>query len=198
MAKKDRYKGITRIDQPEKHTHGWYVRIRFNKEVCAKFFSDDKHRGKVRALMEAVDYRDEMEKQLGKPRTDRIVVTASSRNQTGMVGICRRKTKTKLANGKVQYHNFYVVTWSPEPNHIARTSVSIDLYGEEEAFQRACRIRQEKELAIYGRVLRPQPTKTNGKAARKPGEKMIWRVGAGKSETAPRAKRAGRPKRKAV
>jgi hypothetical protein len=52
-------------------------------------------------------------------------------------------------------HEAFQVTWSPEPNVVSRTSVSIAKYGEEEAFRRACRIREKKERALYGKAVMP-------------------------------------------
>lgn len=45
--------GISRIDQPEKHNHGYFVRLyRWGKSHSA-FFSDKKHGGKANALAAA-------------------------------------------------------------------------------------------------------------------------------------------------
>jgi hypothetical protein len=38
--------GISRIDQPEKHNHGWFVRVRLKGKTTSKFFADKLHRGK--------------------------------------------------------------------------------------------------------------------------------------------------------
>lgn|GEM_PF-1844508 len=45
--------GISRIDQPEKHTHGWFVRLTRQGRRHTAFFADRKHGGKARALVEA-------------------------------------------------------------------------------------------------------------------------------------------------
>jgi hypothetical protein len=44
-------KGISRIDQPEKHNHGWFVRLTRNGEQFNAFFSDKKNGGKGKALV---------------------------------------------------------------------------------------------------------------------------------------------------
>jgi hypothetical protein len=152
MAKSG-YKSISRIDTPSKRTHGWYVRVYFNRTMHSKFFSDSVYGGSDEALQEAIQYRNELERKIGKPRTDRHVVTASPRNQSGVIGVQRKVKRSKTRHGKVSESEVYEVTWNPEPNVIRRTSVSIDRYGEEEAFRRACKIRQEKEREMYGREL---------------------------------------------
>jgi hypothetical protein len=35
------YKSISRLDHPKKRTHGWYVRVVFQGEIHAHFFSDE-------------------------------------------------------------------------------------------------------------------------------------------------------------
>lgn len=148
-----KHKGISRIDQPEKHTHGWYVRVSFNGKSCSKFFSDDKNGGKRVAFDKALQFRDRSEKSLGKPRTDRMVVALSSRNQTGVIGVHKKVVREAVAGSKRKkiVRNVYEVTWSPEPNQISRTTISIDAHGEEKAFAMACRIRRKKEREIYGK-----------------------------------------------
>lgn len=46
--------GISRIDQPEKKNHGWYVRINGKR----KFFADGIYSGKRRSWEAAENYRD--------------------------------------------------------------------------------------------------------------------------------------------
>lgn len=144
---KNRYKGISRIDQDANHTHGWYVRVWFNGKMYSKFFSDEKNGGSERALTKAVRHRNYLEKDIGKPRTDRKVVTYSPKNKTGVVGVVR-----KVKEGR----EVYEVNWNPTPGVIKRTSVSIDRYGEEKAFLRAYKIRKKKEREIYGKTIEPR------------------------------------------
>ena len=60
MAKAN-MKGISRIDQDERRTHGWYVRVRLRSgRYASKLFSDKMHGSKKKALDAAVAYRDAM------------------------------------------------------------------------------------------------------------------------------------------
>ncbi|MEW6735962.1 MAG: AP2 domain-containing protein [Acidobacteriota bacterium] len=153
MKTKRRYKGISRIDQPAKRTHGWYVRVAFKNKQFTKFFADEKNGGYDKALAKAMQFRDKVEKKLGKPSTDRPVVMRSSRNRTGIIGVRKRITRTKTKSGKIKLHKAYEITWSPEPNVIRRTSISIDAHGEEKAFWKAYRLRRAKEREIYGKAV---------------------------------------------
>lgn len=54
-------KGISRIDQDERRTHGWYVRVRLRSgRYASKLFSDKSHGSKKKALDAAAAYRDAM------------------------------------------------------------------------------------------------------------------------------------------
>lgn len=151
---KSGHKGISRIDQPSKNTHGWYVRVRFNGTQRVKFFSDNAHGGRDNALQEAVKFRNRAEQELGKPRTDRLVIARNPRNRSGIMGI-RRKTKVvKTDEGERVVSNVYEVTWNPEPGRLCRTWVSIDKLGEKAALKEACRIRREKEREMFGSVVK--------------------------------------------
>ena len=149
------HKGISRIEQEARNTYGWYVRVSFNNQKRVKFFSDAAYGGKEKALEHAVQYRNKAEKELGKPRTDRLVIARNPRNTSGVMGV-QRKTKVVVTeNGeKRTVKNVYEVTWNPEPGRLCRTWVSIDEYGEEAAFRKACAIRREKEREMFGSVVK--------------------------------------------
>ncbi|HYE15050.1 MAG TPA: hypothetical protein VD968_11460 [Pyrinomonadaceae bacterium] len=150
MAKSG-HKGISRIDSPAKKTHGWYVRVRLNKQAKAKFIPDRLHGGPEGSLKAAVEWRDEFERQLGRPRTDHAVVGSNPRNQGGVAGVRRAVKKYKGKDGTIYENAVYEVTWNAGRERKGRTSVSIKKYGELRAFRMACAIRREKERIMYGK-----------------------------------------------
>jgi hypothetical protein len=136
MAKKivlEKHKDVARIDQEDKRTHGWYVRVRFQGTTHSKFFSDGKCGGRYSSLLAALTWRDTMEKKLGKVRTDKHLVTVSN-TTTGVVGV---RFNEKL--------NRYEVSWVNGVGKQGKTSVSVKKNGKERAFQMACEIRKVKE-----------------------------------------------------
>lgn len=151
MGRTKHYKSISRIDQPEKHTHGWYVRVRYGKKQLTKFFNDKQNGGKVKALSAAVRYRDASEKKLGKPRTDRFVVGRLA-NQRDSVGVRLVIKTSRTVSGEIRESPAYEVTWSPEPNVVQRTSISIRKHGKREALRMARELRRSKEKQYYGLV----------------------------------------------
>ena len=159
MAKSG-YKGISRIDQESRNTFGWYVRVMFNGKQVSKFFSDKVHGSRKKALDAAVKYRDEAEKKLGRPRTDRQVIARQTRNSSGIVGVQLRTKVQRTKDGERIVNKYYVVTWNPEPGRVKTIFVPVEKYGERGALLKACSIRREKEKQIYGSVL-----KTNWEAS---------------------------------
>ena len=131
----EKHKDIARIDQEEKRTHGWYVRVRYQGKTHSKFFSDRKCGGRYSSLLSALAWRDKTEADLGKMRTDKQIVTVSN-SKTGVVGV---RLNEKL--------NRYEVSWVTASGKQGKTSVSIRKHGKDEAFEIACKIRKAKEDA---------------------------------------------------
>ena len=162
MAKSG-YKGISRIDQPSRNTFGWYVRVMFNGTTRCKFFSDKASGSQRKALEAAIRYRDKVEIELGRPRTDRLVSSGSGKNETGVTGVNISKQVIKTKDGEKVINKYYVVNWSPWPGKTCRKMVSIEKYGERGALLRACRIRREKEREMYGSEVKGNWTASLGK-----------------------------------
>lgn len=66
MPQTNERRGISRIDQPSKHTFGWYVRVRVADKVHSKFFPDNKFGGKGKSLRAAQTHRDQLMRARGK------------------------------------------------------------------------------------------------------------------------------------
>ena len=159
------YKNVSRIDSPKKKLHGWYVRIQYKNQSFSKFFSDSRYGNRSAALEEAVEYRNQLEEKIGRPRTERLIIgNITSRPPTGVTGVRRIKRK-EVKRGRRYIRDVYEITWNPEPGKLTRTTVSINKYGEEEAFRRACEIRKRKMQEIYEATREPDFNgTTNGSA----------------------------------
>ncbi len=151
------YKGISRVDRTRKRTHGWYVRVRLNGQIFAKFFSDNVFDSSADALLAAIDWRDETERDLGKPRTERRVILVSPHNRTGTLGVHR---------GLKDSDPVYAVCWSPAPHKVQRTSFSIRKYGEKEALRLAVALRKQKEVEIFGAELSPRRSRRSASSSK--------------------------------
>lgn len=152
------YKNISRIDSPRKRLHGWYVRIQYKNRSYSKFFSDSRYGDRTIALEEAVEYRNRLEKSIGRPRTERLIIgSVTNTPPTGVTGVRRTKRK-EIKRGRRYIRDVYEITWNPEPGKLTRTTVSINKYGEAEAFRRACELRRQKMREIYEATREPDPT----------------------------------------
>jgi hypothetical protein len=64
------YKSITRIDSERKRMFGYFARVAWRKQMVRKWFSDSQYDD---ALAAAIEWRDETEIRLGKPRTENSI-----------------------------------------------------------------------------------------------------------------------------
>jgi hypothetical protein len=142
-------KSISRIDQPHKKHHGYYVRVVFRGKQHSKFFGDKKFGDEEAALAAAIKYRNELEEELGKPRTDRVVVAPSDKKRAGI----RRYMKPTRRNDKVHYSDVFEVTWCPEPGTVRRKRFYVKKLGEREAERRATEFRRIQETRMYGKPI---------------------------------------------
>jgi hypothetical protein len=66
-------KGISRYDSDEKRMHGWQARVQWDGDFVYKRFSDGVYGGSGEALIAAIEWRNEKEAELGKPRTEKWI-----------------------------------------------------------------------------------------------------------------------------
>src|SRR5207247_10876109 len=99
MARKKlpKVKGVTRIDEPGGHGVGWYARVTFRGKTSSKYFADGAHGGSDTAFRKARAWRNAKEKELGKPRTDRLVPATTARSRTGIPGVYRTTNSRVVA-----------------------------------------------------------------------------------------------------
>ncbi|HQU73238.1 MAG TPA: AP2 domain-containing protein [Calditrichia bacterium] len=144
------YKGISRIDSEESHTHGWYVRIRRDGKVKSRFFSDRKYGGVAKALMKARrHYKQEMKRlikdtlgEVPKKLPERVIVTRNRHNNTGVIGV--QRVERENPGGSV--YRAFRVCWTDDNGKARTRFFSINKMGEKEAFKQACQHRREKLL----------------------------------------------------
>jgi len=96
-GRKSRTPGVSRIDQPLKHNHGWYVRLSRRGKSFAKFFSDLKFGGKAKALKAAQKHYAQLSK--ANPPMSRQAFAQIERraSRTGIVGVSK-------VNGNAYFH----------------------------------------------------------------------------------------------
>ena len=130
-----KHKNITRVDHEASRTHGYNVRVQWQGERRSKFFSDRLYGDRLGALAAALDWRNAVERELNKPRTERQVVGIVY-SSSGIPGVRR------IREGQTEY---YEATWGTTAGKQARTKYSIARHGEERALQLASRARARGE-----------------------------------------------------
>jgi hypothetical protein len=128
--------GISRIDQPEKYNHGYYVRVRRNGKTEAKFFADKGHGGKRAALRAAKEYETELisraESKIKKKEAK------SERNTSGKVGVSRTES-----GSRGYMYSYWQAAWVGPDGKRKSVKFSINKYGEEKAKRMALKARRE-------------------------------------------------------
>ncbi len=145
MAKTKKNRGISRIESATSGV-GWYGRVTFQGKTHSKYFADGIHGGKDQALRKAVRWRNAKEKEVGKLPGVRTVPSIPASSRTGVKGVYRSK-------------NSYVVAWSPKKGKLVREFISINEFGDQEALERAIKLRRKREKEAYGRTITPAGVK---------------------------------------
>ena len=145
MAAKNPRRNVSRIETvgPSGKTYGgWEVRIQRRGEKTEKFFSDNGHGGKSKALRAAKAFRDKLESQLRPYTVAELSDKPSVRNQSGTVGV--RLHQQKDVRGDYEYHYWYwVAQWTDQKGKRRTKSFSVHQHGDEEAYRLACAARKK-------------------------------------------------------
>lgn len=150
-AKTTRHKGITRVDVMAGHhpdgrrrraSHGYMARVIWQGKIYIKWFADARHGDRLGAFVAAVEWRNQQEQRVGKPRTE-VLVIGKARTNTGLVGIAER------IRGP-QHRPVIEVTWRTVTGRGRRTTYSITKYGRRGALARAKAKRRREERARHG------------------------------------------------
>ena len=137
MSRPSSTPGICRIDQPEKHNHGFFVRVQRRGKIHSAFFTDFKHGGRRRALATAQRHHRKLLKRF-KPMTRRRWAELLRRKgSSGIVGV-QRLVDRRFA----QPRTVWKATWSPKPYVVRRKQFSVRKFGARKARRLAIRARR--------------------------------------------------------
>jgi hypothetical protein len=141
MNKPSRTPGICRIDQPDKHNHGFFVRLQRRGKTHSAFFSDIKHGGRKPAFAAAQDHYRKLRAKLGEPKLNSRRFWAEVRRRKGHSGIHGVQKVVDRRSGKPA--TVWKATWSPEPYVVRRKQFSVRKHGAKRAKLLAIRARRE-------------------------------------------------------
>jgi AP2 domain len=131
--------GITRIDQPDKKNHGYYVRITHQGIRYQKYFPDKSSGGKVQALKAAKNYRDGIVATLPESKQEAASKKRRPIKKSGITGVTH--VVSKSVNGKD--YDYWQAAWVDEANRRKTAKFSISRYGEDTALNLAKKARKE-------------------------------------------------------
>jgi len=130
-------RGISRIDQRDKHNHGFFVRLQRRGVIHSAFFADQSCGGKRRALRAAQKHFRSLEKRY-QPMTRRAWAELVRRkSKTGIIGV-RRVVVRRRGH---PHRAYWQANWSPRPHTVQRRVFSVRKLGE----------RKAKALAVLAR-----------------------------------------------
>jgi hypothetical protein len=124
--------GISRIDQPEKRTHGYFVRLTRNGKTYPAFFGDKTHGGKRRALEAAQTHYQKLLRKHGRISRRAWSQILRRKGASGINGI-RKITVTR---------SYWVAHWRPRTGAHKWKSFSVHKYGDQRAKALAIKARK--------------------------------------------------------
>ena len=137
MSRPSRTPGICRIDQPDKHNHGFFVRVQRRGKIHSAFFTDFKHGGRRRALAAAQRHHRKLLKQLKSMTRRRWAELRRRKGSSGIIGVQRL-----VDWGSWPIRTYWKATWSPKPHVVRRKQFSVRKFGAKKAKQLAIRARR--------------------------------------------------------
>lgn len=169
--------GISRVDDATHHTHAWRVSLRRKGQPLVRNFPDLRHGGKRKALEAAKAYRDELLQRYPPLSRVEFAETKRRNNKSGVTGVCLVDCKYYLKSGRKRVLSYWEAIWPTATGHCNKR-FSIARYGDQGAFQMACRARRRGLQALEGvfwacdRETGPDEKRR----ARKPAAKRVSRV----------------------
>jgi len=136
--------GITRIDQPEKKNHGFYVRITHRGQTHQKYFPDKSSGGKTKALKLAREYRDNLLAKMPKYKQEMAARKKRKALQSGVTGVTHVVSKV----GDDKEYQYWQAAWADENGKRRTAKFSISRYGKEKALQMAIKARNKAVRAV--------------------------------------------------
>jgi len=130
--------GITRIDQPEKKNHGYYVRITHQGHCHQKYFPDKSNGGKRKALAAAQAHRDALLATMPSQKLAAACKKKRKIKRSGVVGV----THVVSVSPKGTEYEYWQAAWLTAEGRRKTAKFSIPRYGSKRALQMAVEARE--------------------------------------------------------
>lgn len=130
--------GISRIDQPEKKNHGYYVRITHKGKTTQKYFPDKASGGKAKALNLAKDFRDKLVAKLPKAKQEAATRKRRKVKRSDVVGVTHVMSQSPA--GKT--YEYWQAAWNQDGKR-RTTKFSVASHGNDKALELAIKARKK-------------------------------------------------------
>ncbi len=131
--------GITRIDQPEKKNHGYYVRITHRGKGVQKYFPDKSLGGKPKALKAARAFRDSILDKMPRYKQESACRKKRRIKHSGITGVTH--VVSKSPKGKI--YEYWQAAWVDGDERRRTAKFSITRYGDTKAMDLAKKARRD-------------------------------------------------------
>ena len=131
--------GITRNDNDVKKIHSWHVAITRRGIQYNKHFSDGVYGDKQTAFNTAKEYRDSIISKRPHYKKKDVYSKVRRNNQSGIAGVGRYANPGR--NGKLYW--YWVACWTEDNGSRKQRKFSINIYGEDGAFDHAVKLRRK-------------------------------------------------------
>lgn len=130
--------GITRIDQPDKKNHGFYVRITHKGKSHQKYFPDKALGGKTKSLKAAREHRDKLLSKMPKYKQEAASKKKRRIKKSNVTGVTH--VVSKSLKGKV--YEYWQAAWLDGNDKRKTAKFSISRYGNAKALEMAKKARK--------------------------------------------------------
>ncbi|MEX2579091.1 MAG: hypothetical protein WD342_08530 [Verrucomicrobiales bacterium] len=131
--------GITRIDQPEKKNHGYYVRITHRGKSYQKYFPDKALGGKTKALNAAREHRNALLAKMPRYKQEAAAKKKRRIKQSGITGV----THVVSRSPKGKTYEYWQAAWVDGGAKRKTAKFSISRYGDDKALTMARKARRD-------------------------------------------------------
>ena len=178
--------GISRIDQPEKKNHGFYVRITHRGNTTQKFFPDKSLGGKSKALKMARQFRDKLVAKLPKLKREAAARKKRKSLKSGTTGVTHVVSRAKGRND----YAYWQAAWNDSRGKRRTAKFSISRYGNGKALKMAKKaLRDAKSKSKSGGAKKKKTAAKSRPARKAPARKSTAKKApARKSKAAKKSK----------
>ena len=135
--------GISRTEDTRSRTKGWQVAVQRKGKKVRKLFSDSAYGGEAGALHAAQVFRNLFLKENPPLDSAAFAGIKKSHNRSGVVGVSRTIDPETRFLPEMDQKWYWCASWPTDEGPRGRIKFSIAKWGDDKAFELACKAREE-------------------------------------------------------